>query len=612
MKTILVVDDMAIFREPLAAALRLAGYLTLCASHGKEAWAAIQKRRPDLILLDVAMPEMDGPTFLTALRSEPAFAEVPVILLTAVVDRDYVVQAGRLGVRDYLLKTRFSLAEMLGRIRKHLGEDGPGGNKHMPPPAAAPSASQAAKPESPVRAAATVPATPPTATPVAATLPAMPPLPSLNSKLTSVEALKQLKPLLTRSQVSEHLDNCGELKAMSPTVTQLLKITSNDRASIEQVARVIMQDHAIALKILKLANSVVYTRGEPVESVQKAVMRIGISQIRQAVLNISIIEQFSSDQYDTDIDGLQFWEHSIACGLIGAELARSNNAGEAAIDTAFTMGLLHDVGRLVYAEKFGATYSYVLNAARALQLPVEQVESRLLLVNHADAMDRVLHAWRFPKHLINPIALHHLSIGNIRHMASNLVAEIATLALSNRLAHALLLGTSGNQTIYPTEEFVVALKLNDNVIERIEQQIPDHTSDIKFAMLSRSQQSNWPQQREMFRDALKAPLRPLFISAAPGVDAFRILFDRVRDADLEQPPNLAVVHFTDVRQRVPLTTQFRLAQEKASGGPLPLLILSPTGAIKLEDSAMANRRCRLLPTPITLARLTTAINELLE
>ena len=123
---------------------------------------------------------------------------------------------------------------------------------------------------------------------------------------------------------------------MSSTVAQVLKITQNPRCSIESVANVIRQDHAISLKILKLANSAVYSRGEPLETISKAVMRIGLTQIRQMVMNIGVLDQFSQMEAGRQIDLPQFWEHSIAVGFIAAELARCLGRKELQIEAAFT------------------------------------------------------------------------------------------------------------------------------------------------------------------------------------------------------------------------------------------------------------------------------------
>ena len=120
MSRILVVDDMAAIREPVAASLRMAGYKTEMARDGREALEAMKARRPDLVLLDVSMPGLGGIEVLELMRGDPATALVPVILLTAEADRDCVLAAGKWGVRDYILKSSFSLPQLLARIRKHL------------------------------------------------------------------------------------------------------------------------------------------------------------------------------------------------------------------------------------------------------------------------------------------------------------------------------------------------------------------------------------------------------------------------------------------------------------------------------------------------------------
>src|SRR5260221_11547226 len=109
MTRILVVDDMAIFREPIAAALRLQGFRVLTARNGIEALAQVREELPALILLDIAMPEMDGLELLRQLKASSEYGRIPVILLTAVRERGYVVEAVKLGVRDYMLKSSFSL-----------------------------------------------------------------------------------------------------------------------------------------------------------------------------------------------------------------------------------------------------------------------------------------------------------------------------------------------------------------------------------------------------------------------------------------------------------------------------------------------------------------------
>jgi two-component system, OmpR family, response regulator len=114
---LLVVDDEATILELLSGSLRLAGFEVVTAASGAEAVHAVASSRPDLVLLDVMMPDGDGFEALRRIRS--GGSEVPVIFLTA---RDEVpdrVRGFDVGGDDYVTKP-FSLDELLGRIRAVL------------------------------------------------------------------------------------------------------------------------------------------------------------------------------------------------------------------------------------------------------------------------------------------------------------------------------------------------------------------------------------------------------------------------------------------------------------------------------------------------------------
>jgi two-component system OmpR family response regulator len=120
---LLVVDDEKTILELLSGSLRLAGFEVTTAVSGTEAVHAASSRRPDLVLLDVMMPDGDGFEALRRMRS--AGIEVPVIFLTARDEEPDRVNGFDLGADDYVTKP-FSLNELLGRIRAVLRRSRPG------------------------------------------------------------------------------------------------------------------------------------------------------------------------------------------------------------------------------------------------------------------------------------------------------------------------------------------------------------------------------------------------------------------------------------------------------------------------------------------------------
>ena len=119
-RTILVVDDTVIFRDSIVVALRRQGYETLLASNGQEALELVRAHDPDLILLDVAMPVMGGLRCLKELRTDQQYRDIPVIMLTAMSERDVIKVAGQMGIQEYLLKSQFSLKDMLAQVDELL------------------------------------------------------------------------------------------------------------------------------------------------------------------------------------------------------------------------------------------------------------------------------------------------------------------------------------------------------------------------------------------------------------------------------------------------------------------------------------------------------------
>jgi CheY-like chemotaxis protein len=120
MGTILVVDDHNDTRRPLVKLLQLEGYTAFGAANAFEALALSNQHDPDLILLDVMIPPMDGLTFLMRVREDVKGRETPVIIVSGLSDPQTIKRAKELGVREHLVKTQFSPQELLEAIKRHI------------------------------------------------------------------------------------------------------------------------------------------------------------------------------------------------------------------------------------------------------------------------------------------------------------------------------------------------------------------------------------------------------------------------------------------------------------------------------------------------------------
>ena len=120
MQTILIVEDEEAVRENLVELLEAEGFATLAAVDGGTGLELARRHKPDLILCDVVLPELDGFALLAALREDPATAALPLLFLTAHADSAQRQCGLELGASAYLTKP-FTRRELLAAIRGCLG-----------------------------------------------------------------------------------------------------------------------------------------------------------------------------------------------------------------------------------------------------------------------------------------------------------------------------------------------------------------------------------------------------------------------------------------------------------------------------------------------------------
>jgi CheY-like chemotaxis protein len=119
-KTVLIVDDEELITKALAKKLQNGGYDVLVRRNGEDGLKAALSEKPDLLLLDMIMPKMDGMTVLTKLREDEWGKDLPVIVLTNLESGEEAEKSKQSGVFDYLVKTNWSLSDVLSKVEEAL------------------------------------------------------------------------------------------------------------------------------------------------------------------------------------------------------------------------------------------------------------------------------------------------------------------------------------------------------------------------------------------------------------------------------------------------------------------------------------------------------------
>jgi HD-like signal output (HDOD) protein/DNA-binding NarL/FixJ family response regulator len=414
---ILVVDDTPICREPLVAVLKLQGFEGVGASSGREALEVAREATPDLILLDLDMPDLDGWAVLAALRANPTLAATPVILLTGFADREYVVRAAHLGVRGYLLKSRFSLEQALEKIRECLAMD------RLTPPASPPAVGVAAKPD------------------VSAPGPA-------GAAISTSNPMKRLK----RDETISRIQDCTHAKTLAGVVAEVVAMASSPRGSMGDLVGVLKKDPVVAARVLQMANSARFATEKPrVSTLDEAVRNLGQSAIRNIATSVGVYELCPTGSAN-GVEQVRCWQHAFAVAAVMDHLVPDSGAvGGAGV--AHLVGLCHDLGEIVLRQYFPSEYQAAATEAESNKRPLHQTLAKVLGMPHHDFVGVVLAQMGLPDPIVKPIRefFRDADVPN-----PNLSSLARALKLADNYAHGAMLAGSADALVSPVTKAEVA------------------------------------------------------------------------------------------------------------------------------------------------------------
>jgi DNA-binding response OmpR family regulator len=117
LKTILIVEDDTILRDLISQKLKKADYDIVEAVDGEEGLKKAKEKKPDIILLDLILPGIDGFGVLEQIKKDPTIDKIPVVILSNLGQKEEIEKGMSLGATDFLIKAHFTLSEIVEKIK---------------------------------------------------------------------------------------------------------------------------------------------------------------------------------------------------------------------------------------------------------------------------------------------------------------------------------------------------------------------------------------------------------------------------------------------------------------------------------------------------------------
>lgn len=206
------------------------------------------------------------------------------------------------------------------------------------------------------------------------------------------------------AKANQYLDRLTDLPPAPTVATELLGLFGDPNTDIVQVVETIRHDPSLTAKLLKMSNSAYYSGPEPFTDMFEIVTRLGFYEVYCAVAALVAASAMTMAKAGAGVDANSLWRHSVTSAVAASKLAKRAGDSEA---EAFTAGLLHDIGKLVFAAAEGRKYGDVVKMAEVSGTSLQQTEEVMLGLDHAHVGAELLLRWGLPKDIALAVKSHN-------------------------------------------------------------------------------------------------------------------------------------------------------------------------------------------------------------
>jgi len=268
------------------------------------------------------------------------------------------------------------------------------------------------------------------------------------------------------------LNTINHLRPMPTSVTRILKEIDGPNVAINLIADYIGMDQALAALVLQMSNSAEMGFGDQCVSLQSAVMRIGLKRLKSILLASPAIGSLNRRLIGYRLGSGELWQHSVATASASEWLARALTYANP--EEAYVSGLIHDIGKLLLDQFVFTDYSKIVDFMHHYQMPLWQVEEKLIGMDHAGVGGLIAERWQFPTSLTDAIRYHHYP--SLARSNSNLPAIVN---LANSVATQLLITDSELFTSEIHPETYNILNLSENEVEKLKKELIAFLSNVR-------------------------------------------------------------------------------------------------------------------------------------
>lgn len=214
----------------------------------------------------------------------------------------------------------------------------------------------------------------------------------------TVESSKQV--------VEKAMGAIGDIATLPEVTIKIIGIVESPDSTARDLHQVIKNDAALSVKILKVVNSAFYGLPGQVASVDRAIILLGLSAVKNISIAASIARLFKGKRISQHFSAADLWRHNVAVAVAAKALAKASPHASMP-DEVFVAGLIHDLGTLVERQAFPNEFAHVIDRCLSEDVDFLQCEREVIGADHQAFGAALTTRWKFPRHLRAAVGFHH-------------------------------------------------------------------------------------------------------------------------------------------------------------------------------------------------------------
>ncbi len=282
----------------------------------------------------------------------------------------------------------------------------------------------------------------------------------------------------TKAIVEKALAAVGDLATLPEVTIKIIEIVEDAKSTARDLHGVIKNDPALSVKVLKVVNSAFYGLPGQVASVDRAIILLGLSAVKNIAIAASIARLFKGKRISEQFTAADLWRHSLAVAVAARSIAKIS-PHPVMSDELFVAGLIHDIGTLVERQTFPDEFAEVINRCLDGGRNFLETERQIIGADHQAFGVGLTTKWKFPRHLRAAVGFHHnpqaLSV-ELRNMAT--LIQLADILCCQEKAGFHL--TAQNETL--TEQLLDTIAITQEQLDGVRSTLSNQVTEAEATL----------------------------------------------------------------------------------------------------------------------------------